>query len=173
MRTPAPALSESWAKWITNSERGLATGRAASRVIALPQLKRLANGEIPWAPLRKPLHEAKVVLISSGGVHLRSDRPFNLNGDGTYRVIPRDATPADLAISHQAYDRTDALSDINLVFPIERLRELQAEHAIGSLAEKHYGFGLSGSAARLIPSMRDVARRIKIAAVDLAILVPA
>jgi D-proline reductase (dithiol) PrdB len=172
-RTPINALSEAWAKWISGSERGLAVGRFASRSIALPQLKRLASVEIPWAPLQKPVRDAKVVLISTGGVHLRNDRPFNVNGDGTFRTIPRDAQPADLAITHQAYDRTDALRDINLVFPIERLRELARERVIGSLAEEHYGFGLSGSAAKLLPAQRTVARKIREAGVDLALLVPA
>jgi len=114
-----------------------------------------------------------VVLLSTGGVHLQSDRPFNLNGDPTFRIIPKDAQQADLAISHQAYDKTDALRDVNLVFPIERLRELEAEHVIGRLAEDHYGFGLMGSAKRLMPAIKEVAQRISESGVDLALLVPA
>lgn len=148
-------------------------GRWISKVIALPQLRRLVGGEIPWAPLRKPVSECAVALISTGGVHLGSDRPFNLNGDPSYRVIPKSATAAELAISHQAYDKTDALRDINLVFPLERLRELESEGVIGRLAEEHYGFGLMGSAKRLMPSIRDVAHKIRAAGVDLALLVPA
>ena len=148
-------------------------GRWISKVIALPQLKKLTTDPIPWTPLRKPLSECRVVLISTGGVHRRSDRPFNLNGDATFRVIPRDAVAGDLAISHQAYDRTDALRDINLVFPLERLREIESEGVIGELAAEHYGFGLMGSAERLMPSIREVAQRIKSAGVELALLVPA
>jgi D-proline reductase (dithiol) PrdB len=139
----------------------------------LPQLRRLTGAQIPWTPLRKPLSESTVVLISTGGVHLRSDRPFNINSDSTYRVIPKTAQPSDLAITHQAYERTDALKDINLVFPIERLWELEKEHVIGRVAENHYGFGLMGSAKRLMPSIKEVARRINEAGVDLALLVPA
>jgi hypothetical protein len=41
------------------------------------------------------------------------------------------------------------------------------------LAEDHYGFGLMGSAARLMPSIKEVARRISKSGVDLALLVPA
>jgi D-proline reductase (dithiol) PrdB len=152
---------------------GTTFGRWMARLIALPQLKKLAAGKIPWAPLRKPLSECSVVLISTGGVHLQSDRPFNLNGDPTFRVIPKGAEQADIAISHQAYDRTDALHDLNLVFPIERLRELEAEGVIGRLAEEHYGFGLMPSARRLMPAIKEVARRIHEAGVDLALLVPA
>lgn len=40
----------------------------------MPQLRRLAVGEGPWTPLRKSLSDSTVVLISTGGVHLRSDR---------------------------------------------------------------------------------------------------
>jgi D-proline reductase (dithiol) PrdB len=172
-RTRAGRLNELWARWLSNSALGAVVGHWASKTIALPQLRRLAGAEVPWVPLRKSLSDSIVVLISTGGVHLRSDRPFNLNSDPTFRVIPKDAVPADLAISHQAYDRTDALKDINLVFPIERLRELEAEHVIGRLAEDHYGFGLMGSAEGLMPAIKEVARRIRASGVDLALLVPA
>jgi D-proline reductase (dithiol) PrdB len=158
---------------LSNTELGSAIGHLASKAIAFPQLKRLAAGSIPWAPMRKPLSDSTVVLISTGGVHLRSDRPFKLNSDSTFREIPGDAEPADLAISHQAYDRTDALRDINLVFPIERLRELEDERVIGRLARVHYGFGLMGSARRLMPSIKEVAQRISESGADLALLVPA
>jgi D-proline reductase (dithiol) PrdB len=172
-RTRIGRLKEFWARWLSNSSLGAAFGQWASRTIALPQLRRLTVGEIPWTPLRRPISDTTVVLISTGGVHLSSDRPFNLNSDSTFRVIPKDARPADLAITHQAYDRTDALRDINLVFPIERLRELESEHVIGRLAERHYGFGLMGSARRLMPSVKEVARRISKSGADLALLVPA
>jgi len=152
---------------------GTAFGHWISKLIALPQLRRLAVGEVPWTPLRKPLSESTVVLLSTGGVHLRNDKPFNLNGDPTFRIIPKDAQQADLAISHQAYDKTDALRDINLVFPIERLRELETEHVIGRLSELHYAFGLMGSAKKLMPAIKEVARRISESGVDLALLVPA
>ena len=173
-------LKEFYANRIRNSALlfgvipiGTAFGRWISKLIALPQLRKLTGGEIPWTPLRKPLSESTVALVSTGGVHLRSDRPFNLNGDPTFRVIPKNALSGDMAISHQAYDRTDALKDINLVFPIERLRELEAERVIGRLAKDHYGFGLMGSAKALMPAIKEVARRISESHVDLVLLVPA
>lgn len=172
-KTPARRLNEIFARFITASDRGQSLARFIARSIALPQLRRLAGPEIPWTPLRRPLSECTVALVSTGGVHLESDPPFRLDGDPTYRVIPRGAAPGDLAISHQAYDRTDALRDINLVFPIERLREMEEERAIGRLAREHYGFGLMGSARRLMPAIREVAGRIRDAQVDLVLLVPA
>ena len=75
--------------------------------------------------------------------------------------------------TYYAQTMPDALRDINLVFPIERLRELEAEKVIGRLAEEHYGFGLMGSAKRLMPAIKEVARRISASSIDLALLVPA
>jgi D-proline reductase (dithiol) PrdB len=173
LRTRIGWLKELWARFLTNSALGAGVGHLASKAISLPQLRRLAGGAIPWAPLKKPLSDSTVVLVSTGGVHLHSDRPFNLNSDSTFRVIPKGTQPGELAISHQAYDRTDALRDINLVFPIERLRELEDQQVIGRLAEVNYGFGLMGSAKRLMPSIKEVARRVSAAGVDLALLVPA
>jgi len=172
-RTRAGRLNELFARWFSNTASGGRFARWLSKTIALPQLRRLTDETIPWTPLRKPLSECKVVLLTTGGVHLRGDKPFNLNSDSTFRIIPRDARAGDLAISHQAYDRTDALKDINLVFPLERLSELEANHVIGRLADEHYGFGLEGNAQKLIPSIKEVARRISQASVDLALLVPA
>jgi hypothetical protein len=179
-RVPADRLREVFPEKLGDSALlfgvfpvGTAFGRWISKVIALPQLRKLTAGKIPWTPLRKPLAESTVALISTGGVHLRSDHPFNLNGDPSFRVIPRRVQPDELTISHQAYDRTDAFKDINLVFPIERLRELESEHVIGRLAEEHYGFGLMPSAKGLMPAIKEVARRISEAGVDLALLVPA
>jgi len=173
VRTHAGWLKELFARWLSNSALGAAFGSRLSKTIALPQLRRLAGGEIPWTPLRRPMSECTVTLVSTAGVHLRSDPPFKLNSDASYRVIPQDVQPGDLAISHQAYDRTDALKDINLVFPIERLRELAAEGIIGRVADDHYGFGLMGSALQLMPAIKEVARRIRDGGVDLALLVPA
>src|SRR5262249_32625277 len=140
---------------------------------ALPQLRRLAAGGISWTPLRKSLSDSAVALVSTGGVHLRGDRPFNLNGDSTSRIIPKTTNPEDLLISHQADDRTDALRDMTLVLRIEGRRELEAEQVMGRLAEEHYGFGLMGGAKRLMAAIKEVARRISESGVDRALLVPA
>ena len=35
---------------------------------------------IPWTPLQKPLQECRVALLSSAGIALKSDRPFDQEG---------------------------------------------------------------------------------------------
>jgi D-proline reductase (dithiol) PrdB len=172
-RTRVNPLAERLSRWTSGSPRGQAFGCWTSKRLALPQLRRLAGGTIPWAQLKRPVTEATVALITTSGVHLRRDRPFNPNSDSSFRVIPWDAEPGDLAITHQAYDRSDALRDINLVFPLQRLRELQAEGVIGRLAAEEYGFGLVDNGAKLIAPGREVAARLHDGGVDLALLVPA
>jgi hypothetical protein len=50
---------------------------------------------------------------------------------------------------------------------------LRPGKVIGRLTDDHYGFGLRGSAKRLMPAIKEVARRISESGVDLALLVPA
>jgi hypothetical protein len=172
-RTPANPAMEAVMRWVSGTGCGQALGHWLSRTIALPQLRRLTANAIPWSPLPRPLREATVALVTTSGVHLRDDRPFKLASDPTFRVIPRTAEAGDLAISHQAYDRTDALRDINLVFPLPRLRELEAERAIGRVADRHYGFGLVGRAAELVAPGKEIGRLLKRDHVDLALFAPA
>ena len=150
-----------------------AAGRFIGRAAALPQLRRRPPRGIPWTPLRRPVAEATVALVSTSGVHLATDPPFDLSGDGTFRVIPRDTEAGELVLTHPAYDRRDAQRDLNLVFPLERLRELQREGVIGRLAGHHYGFGLSPDDRALAEPGRELARRLRRDGVDLALLVPA
>jgi D-proline reductase (dithiol) PrdB len=166
-------LVERLSHWVSGTPRGQAFGCLTSRALAIPQLRRLVGGPIPWTPLRRPVREATVALVTTSGVHLRRDPPFDPNSDSSYRVIPANAEPGDLAITHQAYDRGDAQRDINLVFPLQRLRELAAAGVIGRLAAEHYGFGLVDRGAALIGPGREVAGRLHDADVDLALLVPA
>ena len=95
---------------------------------------------IPYTPRRRELHETTFALVSTAGVHLRDQQPYNLDGDNGWRLIPGD-TPADhLMVTHGHYNHTHADQDINCVFPIERLRELAAAGIIGGVGDKHLGF---------------------------------
>jgi D-proline reductase (dithiol) PrdB len=101
------------------------------------------NKEIPWQPLSKPLHRSKIALVTTAGVHLRNQQPFDVTapkGDPTFREIPVDTMREDFVISHTHYDHSDADKDINCVFPITRLLELAKEGYIESVSPIHFGF---------------------------------
>jgi len=93
-----------------------------------------------WAPVTKELKDMKVALATAAGVHLKTDKRFNLAGDTTFREIPDTAHSSDLMVSHGGYDNADANRDINCMFPIDRLHELAKKGFIKSVAEFHYGF---------------------------------
>lgn len=129
----------------------------------------------PWAPLRRPLREATVALVSTGGVYIEEQQEaYNTDGDPSYRVIPRDTPRERLGIAHTHYDTSGARRDINVVFPYERMRELEEEGVIGALAERCYGF--MGFIPRpLVPALMqesapEVARRLKDDGVDAVLI---
>ena len=138
------------------------------------RLKRVPTSEnIPWVPLRRPVTETTVALVTTGGVHPCSEKPFNLRSDATFRVIPRTASPDELCITHEHYDRRDAVADLNLIFPLERLLELEARGIIGRVAHDHYGFGFVEEPQDMLATGHQVGVLLAQAQVDLAILVPA
>ena len=105
--------------------------------------KFVTNLETPWATLSKELKECKMALVTTAGVHLRCQPPFNMqdkDGDPTFRGIPFWVDTQDLTITHNYYAHRDADQDINVVFPIQRLRELEAEGIIGGIAPRHFSF---------------------------------
>lgn len=93
-----------------------------------------------WAAVTKPLAEMKIALVSGTGVHLKSDKRFNLDSDSSFRIIPGDVLTSDLTVSHGGYDNSDVLADINSMFPLDPLRKLAEEHLISEVAPRHIGF---------------------------------
>lgn len=95
---------------------------------------------IIWTPVTKPLSDMKIALVTGTGVHLRNDERFILSSDSSFRIIPADTPSTELIVSHGGYDNTDVLTDINSMFPIDRLRELEKEGMIAGIAPRHIGF---------------------------------
>ncbi len=98
---------------------------------------------VPFTPFDGDLAKSTVALVTAGGVHLKDQDAFNIAdelGDLTYRIIPEDVNAADLVVTHHHYDHSDADKDINVVFPIDVLRDLQQEGFIRGIARKHIGY---------------------------------
>jgi D-proline reductase (dithiol) PrdB len=139
--------------------------------------------QIPWTAVKKPLCECALSLISSAGLALRSDPPFDQKierenpwyGDPSYRVIPQTARTADVKMYHLHVDPFFVEQDLNCLLPVEPLCDLEVEGVIGCAAEKHYSFMgytvqpvilLEKSVPRMIEELRDEQ-------IDLVVLVPA
>ena len=126
----------------------------------------------PWVS-GQSLSGRRVVLISTAGLQRRGDRPFEgMSGD--YRVIPGDIKARDLVMTHIStnYDRTGFQRDWNVVFPLDRLKELAAEGIIGNVAAYHYSFMGATDPSEMEPAARNLAELLKGDRVDAVLLVP-
>lgn len=121
-----------------------------------------------------PLHERRVAIVTTAGLHRRDDKNFDLS-DLSYRVIPSDVRLQDLVMTQASvnFDRTGFQQDVNVVFPLDRLRELETAGEIGSIAKFHYAFNGAGQLASAFePTAREVGRMLKEDGVNAALLVP-
>lgn len=131
----------------------------------------------PLVPLRKPLSETRIGLVSSGGFVWRDQPPFDEEkNDLTFREIPKDADLSEVRISHHSrYFVREERYDLNCTLPLERLRELEAEGHIGGLASPVYTFmGRCFLRTRLQRELApELLARLRAQEVDAALLVPA
>ena len=138
--------------------------------------------QIPWTPLSKPLSECTVALISSAAIALKSDAPFDLEierrnpwiSDPSYRILPRTATEADVNIYHLHIDHKFAEQDLDCIFPLRRLAELETSGEIGHVAPHHYSYmGYTCDAGRLLEqSLPGIIQGLQEDAVDAVLLIP-
>lgn len=126
----------------------------------------------PWV-VGPPLTEQKIALISTAGLQRRGDRPFS-PGASDYRLIPADTPSTKLVMSHIStnFDRTGFQQDWNVVFPIDRLRELAEAGGIGSVAQYHYSFMGATDPAAMEPRARELGQIMRVEGVDAALLIP-
>ncbi len=134
---------------------------------------------LPWTPLAKPLRECRLALVSSAGLVLPQQPPFDESirgGDVSFRDIPAEAEVRTLIDTHrsESFDHAGINEDPNLAFPIDRVRELAARGRIGAVNRRHLSFmGSITAPGRLVrDSAPEAARRLVTDGVDIALLVP-
>ena len=165
----------------------------ANRIYAIPSVAQLwasraaqrstqyvDESAIPFVRLNKPLSAARGVLITTGGIHLRAQLPFDMetsDGDPTYREIPGDVALDQITITHKYYDHRDADADLNVVFPLAHFCDLVGQGVLGSLAPRHFGFmgHIEGDLVTTLTqrSAPEVAAKLRADGVDFAFLTPA
>ncbi len=129
-------------------------------------------------PLLKPVSEARVALVTTSGAYLpESQQPFDVRnplGDDSFRVVPGDVAPEDIRLAHPGYDTRRAAQDLDCVFPLGALRDLQSRGLLGRVAPRHLSFmGYIPRTDHLLAETAPEAARILAEdEVDLAILVP-
>ena len=150
------------------------------RLASIPEPMRGHLGNLPCptfetAPFvdAPPASERRVAIVSTAGLHRRDDRPFGLGSDD-YRVIPGEAKANDLVMSHVStnFDRTGFQQDLNVLFPLDRLREMADRKEIGSVADYHYSFMGATEPEKMESAARKLASLLKDDGVNVVLLVP-
>ncbi len=106
------------------------------------------TGYIPWTPLPKPLHQITLALVTSAGISLKTDPPFDMErekreplwGDRSFRRIPKGTTEKDIDVNHLHINTKWIKQDINVMLPLQRMTEFEEEGIIGRLAPTAYSF---------------------------------
>ena len=125
----------------------------------------------PWVS-GPPISQRRVAIIGTSGVHMPNDRTFVYGESDSYRIIPGNANVDELMMAHgeTTFDRTGFQRDSNILFPLDRLRELAAEGVIGSVADFHYSFGVPMPAKDFEIAAREIAAQLKKDRVDAALM---
>lgn len=133
----------------------------------------------PGASLKKPIGEARIAVVTTAALHTPDQPPFDVSikgGDWSYRVLDADVDLSNLRIAHRsdAFDMRGLETDKNLALPLDRLRALAREGAIGEVAPRHFSFmGSIIAPGRLIAeSAPAVANVLRGDGVDAVLLTP-
>ena len=120
-----------------------------------------------------PLSERRVAIVSSAALIHRGDKPFAF-GSGEYRAVPSAWNNNEIVISHVSinFDRAGFQRDINVVYPIDRLRELAADGIIGGVASTHYTVMGSTDPAAMVESAGGIAAALLAEGCNAVVLAP-
>ena len=151
-----------------------------ARLTDIPEPTRTALRDIPCPAFDTTpfvtgpaLSERRVAIVSSAALIQRGDKPFDF-GSGEYRAVPGSWDNADILMSHVSinFDRAGFQRDINVAYPIDRLREFAAEGVIGSVAETHFTVMGSTDPAAMLASADGIAAALKADNVTAVVLCP-
>ena len=158
-------------------------GRFLKNVLSARIPDEPSHDAIPWVPFAGGLAQAKVALLSTAGLSMADDVPFDMEmerenpmiGDPSWRRLRADASGATIEANHLHIDSSYILRDINVALPLDRLRELVADGVVGAVADSHYStMGYQGNDTTILEreSAPAIAAAMKSEQVDLALLAP-
>ena len=134
--------------------------------------------ETPFTPLKKPLAESRVTLVSTSEIAVRSwddqRTPLEKGEAPNVYTIPSDTPIADLYSQTYDFDKhATTLDDVDTFFPITRLHEAAASGRIGSVAPTLYGLYNAYSQRKTRETdAPEVLRHCRKEEVDVAVLTP-
>lgn len=143
-----------------------------------PHFQWVVNDSAPWTPLQQPLAQTALALVSTCGAFRRDiDCPFdavNYYGDPSFKEIPTDTPVSVLDFAHTHYNHEHVSQDPNVVFPLDYLRTLQVEGAIGLFVNPAISFSgfLPQTRQLMMETAPSAAHLLLEAGAQAALLVP-
>jgi len=141
------------------------------------------KGYIPWTPMSKPLSQTTVALVTSAGISLKSDPPFDMErekreplwGDRSFRIIPRGTTEKDIDVNHLHINTAYIRQDINVILPLARMANFEQEKIIGHLAPTAYSFyGFQWQNNDFLKeAIEPISKKMKLEGVEAVFMTPA
>jgi glycine/betaine/sarcosine/D-proline reductase family selenoprotein B len=161
-------------KWAQESLSDFQAGKIAEVMKNYPFV---VPEDIPWTTYTGSATEQTFALVTSGGLYLKDSQPafdtVSIHGDPSIREIPKNVRQEQIGIAHAQYDHSLAEQDINIIFPIHRLIELEQEGVIGKLVDTHYSYSYVNDVVPLVTeTVPHMISRIKADGVDAVLLVP-
>jgi D-proline reductase (dithiol) PrdB len=133
---------------------------------------------VPSASLVKPIAESRVGLVSSAGLVVPGDPPFDevRGGDFSYRIIPSDVDVRSLEDHHRSdsFDHSGVKADRNMGLPLDRLHELASAGDIGAVAPRHISLmgSITAPGRFMKQTLPEISDLLVADEVDVALLVP-
>jgi D-proline reductase (dithiol) PrdB len=141
------------------------------------------SGSIPWTPLKKPISETTFTLMTSAGISMKTDPPFDVErekhepawGDPSSRQIPASAAEKDIEVNHLHINTDYIKQDLNVILPLKRFKEFENEGIVGRLAPTCYSYyGFQPNPTELLTlTMPKVANQMQAENVEAVLLTPA
>ena len=141
------------------------------------------KGFIPWTPMKKPLDQTTLAMVTSAGIRLKSDIPFDMErekreplwGDRSFRAIPRDTTEKEIEVEHLHINTSYIKKDINVILPLARMAEFEREGVIGRLAPTAYSFyGFQWQNTDFLKeAIEPISKKLKAEEVEAVLMTPA
>jgi D-proline reductase (dithiol) PrdB len=141
------------------------------------------RGYIPWTPMSKPLKQTTLALVTSAGISLKIDPPFDMErekreaiwGDRSHRAIPRETTEKGINVNHLHINTNYIKQDINVILPLARMVEFEQEKIIGGLAPTSYSFyGFQWQNTDFLKeAIEPISKKMKSEGVEAVLMTPA
>ena len=96
-----------------------------------------ADSSPPWQPLKKPIDQCRLGVLSTCGGYVVGQTAYHYKDDTSIRAVDRNTADEDMRFSHITENYLeDPRRDPNCIIPLRALESLQSQGRIGAVADQ-------------------------------------